>query len=474
MVEPDVNPLKEHLQYISVEAEKVLDVQLDTAIRRGIEQGQRRRISQHRGSVVMLLAALAVALFIIVPWAYQNAKPERAQLPPKSWGELELFRPIVENNMTLKSALDMGLVTQVKSSSPEVKGFQWTINGVLTDRRGMFVLYTVQNNTQQKKHIQALHFTDTPEINKNGGYGASGSYSEEDGSPGVTLRYAQITWNDYLEKLPKELAMTLTLVPDSGTATATATSVNNTIELNTVIKLDQVDSYFEGQIVELQKSMSIAGQKININKAYIGPTGIYVEGDYDGRNTMKIFDVIKPRLLLGKGKDQSEVYSFAGPSMNGAITNVYHNDNRQPDAPIRLIIDGIAALDKSKQEFVIDTEKLELIKAPDERLSISPQMSVAVPGELILTYFQPREDTGESAHNAVVIYNNFTDGEGSGHFMDSSKGTTSYLAATREQANGTSIDYYFKYPTESLPQPLTFKLEGHPKDVLEAGSLQIR
>lgn len=84
------------------------------------------------------------------------ANPVRAQLPPKSWGQLEVFRPIIADNLTIKSALDAGMLKEVNVSSPEIDGIQWTVNGIMADRRGIVVLYTIQNNTDQKLQMIGL------------------------------------------------------------------------------------------------------------------------------------------------------------------------------------------------------------------------------------------------------------------------------------------------------------------------------
>jgi len=160
----------------------------------------------------VLFAIVAIALVIIVPWANQTTKPEHAQLPLKSWGELEVFRPIAEDNMTVKSALDVGMVKQMDDSTVEVDGFKFTINGLIADRRGVIVLYTLHNNTDQKVQLLGLSIVRDPvSLNNNSGSMSSRSVKEDDGSPGESRTIEQIVWGKYQEELPEHLTITLSI-----------------------------------------------------------------------------------------------------------------------------------------------------------------------------------------------------------------------------------------------------------------------
>lgn len=48
------------------------------------------------------------------------------------------------------------MLKEVNVSSPEIDGIQWTVNGIMADRRGIVVLYTIQNNTDQKLQMIGL------------------------------------------------------------------------------------------------------------------------------------------------------------------------------------------------------------------------------------------------------------------------------------------------------------------------------
>lgn len=95
MAESEEKLLKDYFQKIDAEAEEILDVKLDTAIRRGMQQGNRTRLSFSKRYAVVVLVVLAFALLIIVPWANQMINPVRAQLPPKAGASLNCLDPLL-------------------------------------------------------------------------------------------------------------------------------------------------------------------------------------------------------------------------------------------------------------------------------------------------------------------------------------------------------------------------------------------
>lgn len=475
MAESEEKLLKDYFQKIDAEAEEILDVKLDTAIRKGMQQGNRSRLSFRKKYAVVVLVVLAFALLIIVPWANQMINPVRAQLPPKSWGQLEVFRPVIANNLTIKSALDAGMMKEVNISSPEVDGITWTVNGIIADRRGIAVLYTIQNNTDQKMQFMGLSLKKAPEdkFSMSGYSGVSNSVSEEDGSPGTTYMFQQIVWDKYQDELLEKLNVTLSVFP----ATIEHIIMNSDIKkLSVTIPMDTDKDYFEGEFVDLKDSLAVSGQKIKVNNVYMGPTGIYMQESYDGDNKMKIFRTLSPKLIMGKGKDQETLNGLGSVSLTngGPQTNIYHNDNMRPDDPIKLEIEGISALDKSKVELVINTETQQILKAPDSYLTISKRTADEKKGIILLDLLIPKKV--EELHEATGfgIDDNFVDSAGSGHWLVHDSEGYSRYREYREDAKGTTITYFLNVGKEKLPQPLTFKFNDYPNLIMEKVSMRIR
>ncbi|MNO48291.1 hypothetical protein D3C76_386240 [compost metagenome] len=466
MAESEEKLLNDYFQRIDAEVEEIPEVKLDMAIRKGMQLGHRKGLSFRKRYAVVALAILALALLIIVPWANQIANPVRAQLPPKSWGQLEVFRPIVSNNLTIKSALDAGMLKEVNISSPEVDGITWKVNGIIADHRGIAVLYTIQNNTDQKMQLMGLTLKKNPEDNYDltGYSGFSNSNAQEVGSPGTTRMLEQIVWNKYRDDLTDVLNITLSLYPVSKDSSGLGSDIK---KLSVTIPLEAGINYFKGDIIDLKESLSVGGQTIKMDNVYIGPTGIYMRETFGKENTMRIFSLLSPKLVIGKGDHQEDLMWASG-------SNNYHNDNMRPEEPIKLEIEGISALDQSKVELVINTETQQILKAPDNRLTISKRMENEEKGILVLDYFIPREDKEALANSGFSLDDNFVDSTGSGHWLGRVKDGYSGYREFNESSKGTTVTYLFNVGKEKLPQPLTFRFTGYPNMIKETDSLRIR
>jgi hypothetical protein len=466
MAESEEKLLNDYFQRINVDAEEIPEVKLDMAIRKGMQLGHRKGLSFRKRYAVVALALLAIALLIIVPWANQIANPVRAQLPPKSWGQLEVFRPIVANNLTIKSALDAGMLKELNISSPVVDGLQWTVNGIIADHRGIAVLYTIQNNTDQKMQFMGLSLNKNPEDNYGltGYSGYSNSNAQEAGSPGTTRMLEQIVWDKYRDDLTDALNITLSLYPVSKDFSGLGSDIK---KLSVTIPLKADNNYFEGDIIDLKKSLSVGGQTIKMDNVYIGPTGIYMRETFGRENTMRIFSLLSPKLVIGKGDYQEDLMWASG-------RNNYHNDNMRPDEPIKLEIEGISALDQSKVELVINTETQQILKAPDNNITISKRMENEEKGILVLDFFIPKEDKEALANSGFSLDDNFVDSTGSGHWLGRVKNDHSGYREFNEGTNGTTITSFFNVGKENLPQPLTFRFTEYPNMIMETDSMRIR
>lgn len=475
MAESEEKLLNDYFQRIDAEVEEIPDVKLDAAIRKGMQQGNRKRFSFRKRYTVVILAVLAIVLLIIAPWAKQMPNPVRAQLPPKSWGQLEVFRPIIANNLTIKSALDAGMLKEVNISSPEVDGITWTVNGIIADRRGIAVLYTIQNSTDQKMQFMGLSLKKNPEdkFDLTGYSGFSNSNAQEAGSPGTTRMLEQIVWDKYRDDLTDILNITLSLYPVSKDFSGLGSDIK---KLSVTIPLKADINYFEGEIIDLKKSLSVGGQKIKMDNVYIGPTGIYMRETFGRKNTMRIFSLLSPKLVIGKGDHQEDLMWASGGSsvMGGLKTYIYHNDNMRPDDPIKLEVEGISALDQSKVELTINTETQQILKAPDNNITISKRMENEEKGILVLDYFIPKEDKEVLADRGFSLDDNFVDSTGSGHWLGRVKDGHSGYREFNEGTDGTTITFFFNVGKEKLPQPLTFRFTGYPNMIMESDSVRIR
>ncbi|KGE16676.1 DUF4179 domain-containing protein [Paenibacillus wynnii] len=472
MAEPEENLLRDYFHNVTTKADELSDTKLDAVIHSGILRGSRRRFSLNRGFTAVLLTALAVALFVIVPWLQSSFEPERAQLPPKSWGEFEVFRPIIKGNISLESALDAGIVQTIGVSSEEKNGYMLTLNGVLADKKSMIALYTFQNMTEKDVHLHGIYL-DNAISKTRSNQSAFFTGSEGIWKPGVTRMLVQYMWGEDQKGL-KEMVANMSVTPLLSEAMLSSSEKFRTeLSIPFTLETDQVEA--NSRTVMVNRSLNIAGQEILVEQAYIAPTGIYVDIKlYKKGNTMQIYNLISPKINLGKGKN-AKVLNVTEHGL-GSEEFIFYNDNTNKDSRMTLEVEGMYALEKSKRDLVINTETSTIIKAPDKRLTISDEKTVEKDGVLALTLFTPKEESKDSLSYGLNISDNFVDGAGSGHFMVRPDRFTHYetIGKHRQVEKGSTTTFFYNVGSEKLPQPLTFNLTFYSNSFKETDRLRIR
>ncbi|MCL6606265.1 MAG: DUF4179 domain-containing protein [Paenibacillus sp.] len=475
MAEPEEKLIEDYFHNMSTKVDEVPDIKLETAIHNGILRGSHKRPSVRRGFTIAVLATLAAALFVIVPWIQARTEPERAQLPPKSWGELEVFRPIIKN-ISLKSALDAGMVQTIGVSSEEKDGYIFTLNGVVADNKGMIALYTLQNNTQHDVLLHGMSIDNARSNSRSSqtNFFIESGYHWRPGVNHIVIRYLRDKEQEGLEEL-EELVANMIVTPDTPEAMlSSSTKYRTSLSIPFKLETDRIQQ--NSRTIIVNRNLKIAGQQIVVQKAYIAPTGIYVDIKYHKDNTMNINSLFAPKIILGKGKS-AEVLSV---SESGTRTLIFYNDNMNKDSRMTLEVEGIDALEKSKRELIINTETRTIINAPDNRLTISDEKTVEKDGILALTLFTPKEEGKEEGEERLIsgmlVDDNFVDGTGSGHFMSYRPDHFTYTTEGEhhQDETGDKVTYFYNVGSEKLPQPLTFILRGYSNPIQETDRVRIR
>ncbi|MNB66750.1 hypothetical protein D3C75_132290 [compost metagenome] len=454
---------------IGSEEQAVPDWKLDGAVRAGIERGRQRRLPSLRWRAGIIMAAAALLVLVLLPWLTGLAgQTVPARKPLTNWGDLEPFREILKNQISPKTALDYGEVYRIGAESEEKNGYRFKVDAVIADQRGMFVLYTTENENDQKAQIAGFVLKD--QGTGKSIYASYTSWGDMENGKGRARHIIQVTWDRAVQKIPASVTATLTMTENSPEA-LTSSSMKYRTELVTSFRLDGSGAVQEGEDIPLNSSMVIGGQEIYLSKAYIGPTGIYVDYDYKDSNSMKIFGLISPVILSEKDGEATELaswLSYGGDIVTGTMVFGYDNGNER--GPLTLTVDGIQALDKGRLSLVVDTEKKEILKAPDSKLKFSEVP--AAKGQMVLSYSEPGTSGGNNPWYSLSLDGDYMDGKGEKHKLDSSHSEVSH----REDADGRTADYYINLgaPSEDLPQPLTFTLDSYPSPVLEHKSLRIR
>lgn len=475
--------LVDYFQELARVTANVSEIKLDSAIQKGITEGGHRRPVHSRRYNTVIVTVIAVILFTSMIWIYGQLKGESKSLPLQSWGGLEVYREAIGDNLTVTSALDAGYVQHVNIESPEVGGFQFTIDGVIADRRGVILLYTLANNTDQQFVNMKFSFKAAEQssdyLTADGSYFYSGYHNYKPGvQTGIARDVMIIPWKNLQPVLPDRVFATLTLLPmdddqqiyldDSGEVTM--------YKLDAVIDLDENAEYSAGDEVVLEEGFNIAGYPFNIKDLHLGPTGIYMSTGYDGEE-LDVYGEYGFGMVMGTGKHEKELPKAGDfSSSDSKVYYIFHTDNMRPQDPVRMDIEGLYAIEKSKLNLIVNSETREIIQAPDERLAFSDQMDHAEPGTIILDMTTQVKEGEDSADvGSFSLDSTFMDGEGTWHWLVNPEAQDGALDWNKRSENDKVIlTVGFNPGIENLPQPLTFKLKYYPGLILGDDRLRIR
>src|SRR6476646_27996 len=94
--------LSDYFQKLTAEADEVPEMKLELAIRKGMQRGTSSRRGLRSRYTAGLIAAVALVMLVLLPWVYQQQLKPQQTFTPQSWGELEVFRPVInESSLSL-------------------------------------------------------------------------------------------------------------------------------------------------------------------------------------------------------------------------------------------------------------------------------------------------------------------------------------------------------------------------------------
>ncbi|AIQ41121.1 hypothetical protein [Paenibacillus sp. FSL R5-0912] len=462
--------LKEYYHSLSVEADEIAELKLNAAVRMGMARSRKVTLSLRARYVLGSVAVLAILLLFSLPWASEALKPQTAsQAPQVTAQNLEWFwdySNFAGSDSTVISAFEAGSLKQLSGATAEKDGYILTVDSIAVDRMGILVLYSLEN---KNKEALDYSFSVTNDGDMVLGQGQWVSGNQNDLS-GVKHGYQIIQWNRNYTKLPVQIMMKASVIvpAPSGEKAEGLQSYEPTTEISVPITLDQSAIAKSGETLTLNKTVNVAGQDIGIRNVYVAATGIYVETAYSPQNSMEIFSLNSPHILLGGGNDFTALYSKASINVEGKQYLVFPGSELSPGT-MKLQIDGIIGLEKSAQELIVDTDKKQIIKGPDGRLRIT---AASNPHSLIMEYQRPSNKSAGYIAN-VILDRTFKDGVGKLHTATYNSAVPAIDPAHADE-KVPPIQFGYKLGTAELPQPLTFKIISYPNLIKGSAELTLR
>lgn len=459
--------LKEYFDEISRELEDIPQVKMNVAIRSGISGPARYRTSARKRFAVSVAVVLAAAALFAVPWIGKLPKPLEPQNLSAPSQMNEAFTPYfwkAINDTTVASAIEAGLIERVSGVTAEQNGFVLKVDGIAADRKGIMILYSLQNHTGQKARVDNLQLVGKSSSPVNYRYGWA--LNNTDVPTGTTLYYEILQWAEGFDSLPDEITFELNL--GESKPVSQASREKPLAALSVPITLDKGKIARSGEVHTVNKTLTVAGQEILINEVYTSATGIYLEPVYNEQNSKQIFSMIYPRFLLGSNGIFSSMSPVRTVEVKGKEILVFGNDSRSSQ-PLQFQLDGILALDKDTLKVVIDTEQQQIIKAPDNYLTMSLYTAERGTTMILKHNMSPGK---KRFYNALMLDNEFTDSKGQIHSTADLYDIPPYQASADKKS--VPVLDYVGLGSNKYAQPLTFTITSYPAPINQKVSLEIR
>ncbi len=432
--QPDMSVLAEDR-----EIDPVLAGRADAAIRAGLAAGKERKRGRRRTASRRIHAASAACLLLLVCLVTIRVSPAFAsavrQIPGMA-SLVDAIRQEYPNDQSILDAVDNDYMQKV-GLSDEHGGLKFTVEGIVADEFRMNLLYSIQGlRPDEQVELHDLSLTDGTDRQLQLGYGSSGNVTgQADGAK--KMENISVLFSKE-EPLPDKLGVVLTLRGQ---------------KYKVAFAVDTGKFAGHSRSVPMDYTLEAAGQKIIFERAVISPLTIKIEARFAKSNTMKIFGGGDMKLVDDTGKEWSVPSMSSGTNDPDRTLFTFQSSYFRKPQALYLTGTWLRALDKDKNEIVIDTEKGLLLKAPDDKVTLLE--STESGGELQLRF---NLDTGRKDDNMSynLLDGSFMDGSGSWH---EGKLLGSSASANSDETNQTLA---FKYTAGAYKQPLTFPIGNYP------------
>ncbi|WIV21270.1 DUF4179 domain-containing protein [Paenibacillus polygoni] len=472
--------LSDDAHEMKANSEQVREMKLTNAVQRGIEQGKRRqkkRLLSYGGGA--FITAVVIVLFILssidFPDNGENSltgQPVTRSVTTKSWSDSDLFIEAPGLNKALGNVLSNDLIQPVYQST-EKNGYRFEVLGAVTDGRKLYILYNINNKTDQMIYHVGESFR-------------YGSY--EDSGLGASTELAQ-SGDSYIQPNSTKNFIYATNLPESKIYTShqaiyeinvykenqSQTSIEVAFDLDINRFASQTDSF------DINKTMQIDDQKIHINKVVYTPLHTYLDLEYDSSNTKDISQLINP-VLIGKAGEKSEKLFYPKvltPSNSDLFskenqrTLVFYSSKLNHFDSIALNIQGISALEEEQKKIVIDLSKNEIVQAPDNDLQMIKSSEEADVGDVL--FLREIENAVTLRSGSMWLDSQFQDADGVSHDQEPSGGVraSGFSTSSKDDIGEDHYSYNFGADAVNYPQPLTIKIKRYWNPILEDQTLQL-
>lgn len=461
--DPDMVQLLNSLKQDRSEADKEIALnleasvvdRLDMALRDGHMKGRRRSVTARRKRISFQMGALAICLMLTLT-AFVRISPAFAAIVKEIPG-FGRFVELVSYDRSLMTALDHEYF-QLVNQSDERNGYTFTVNGVIADSQRVVVLYTAEGPgiTEENTTFLPYKLKDGSGADLQAMSMSSHFFREATQKEGIVQDYLDIRMQPG-ETIPRELDVMMKLGEEW-------------LEVKVMIdheKFAELEETFD-----LNQTIEVAGQKIKIAKVSITPLQVTVDFEGDPANQKRLVDFIDLRLIDDRGRSYTPQTGMG--DLDSSLTRYFPIGAFEKVKSLTLVARGLMMNDRG-MKVVIDTDKEQMISAPDERLSLG-ELNVWSDGidlRFDMRLNTPLDGASYGGYRLFEYGGTFRDASGQSYPIEYGDTHRQNFVSIRISEEETG-HYYFHIPNEDYAQPLTLDVDQYYGYVLQDISVRIK
>jgi hypothetical protein len=355
------------------------------------------------------------------------------------------FVKLVSYDRSLQSAIENEYI-QLVNRSDERNGYKFTVNGVLADAQRVVLLYTAEGPGINEEDTTFLPYELKDENGGDiiAGIGSSHYFRETDDKDGGVQDYLDIMMSPGVP-VPQEIRFKLEVGGQW---------------LQVQVPIDHSRFAEMTETIDLNETIEVAGQRIEITKAVITPLQVSITFKSDTGNAKRLNDFIDLELVDDRGRSY-RTNSGMG-DLDTEIVRHFQSSYFQKPKSLTLKANGLLMSDRG-MKVVLDTEQEKIIAAPDDRLKLKSVRKSADAidlefelshaddppetnrGLVLFGYSSGKSEVKDAAGNLYTIEGGMSDGNVSSSFESGSRRAT----------------YYYNIPNVDYIQPLTIKIDQY-------------
>lgn len=426
--------------------ERLDQVVIPEALEEAIESGFRKAYLEkrsHKRKKWWMSAAL-VAVLLIGFFTTIRVSPAFAHYVAEIPG-MEKIVELIRNDKGMLTAIEHDYFQGIGASEKK-NGIEVVIDGAIADENGLVLFYTLKADEKQKYMVierAKLKDANGKELEFSTASYGTPHYSEKgEKSFNGTMEY-------FFQEPLDESEFSLELqVEGDDVKEDFAFSITLDNEIRTK------------KTYEINKTVSIEGQKVYVTEAVVYPLRVAVHVKTDPQNSKKLLEFQDLRLVDEKGETWSKISNGMVASNISDDETIYYLQSNYFNEPeeLYLVFNKIQAVDKEVSDVVVDTEKVEILKQPDgNRLR-----ELRISGNDIIFNLYIEKEFPYSLFSGVK--------DGNGNEIEKTSG---FWSSDREEQGFTEIGVTIPN-LKGYPNPITLELSFFPEWIEGEGKIRIK